>query len=56
MSATGVTTTPKDTRAGFEGNLSLSRYDYGISYLPGIVGEEVSITLGIEAIKTDVKP
>jgi polyisoprenoid-binding protein YceI len=56
MSATGVITTPKDTRAGFEGSLSLSRYDYGISYLPGVVGEDVSITLGIEAVKTDTKP
>lgn len=56
MSATGTTTSPTETRAGFEGSLNLSRYDYAMNYMPGIVGEEVSVTLGIEAVKTDAKP
>jgi polyisoprenoid-binding protein YceI len=56
ISATGVTSTPKETRAGFEGNITLNRNDYGISYMSGIVGEDVSITLGVEAIKSDAKP
>jgi polyisoprenoid-binding protein YceI len=55
VSMTGVTTTPKETRAGFEGTVTVNRNDYGISYMPGIVGDAVSITLGIEAIKTDAK-
>jgi polyisoprenoid-binding protein YceI len=56
VTATGTTTTPKETRAGFEGTLTLNRNDYAITYMPGIVGEDVSITLGIEAVKTDPKP
>jgi polyisoprenoid-binding protein YceI len=56
VTATGTTSTPKETRAGFEGTLTLNRNDYAITYMPGIVGEDVSITLGIEAIQTDAKP
>ncbi len=55
MSATGTLSNPKETRAGFEGSITLNRSDYGISYLPAVVGEEVSITLSIEAIRTDAK-
>ncbi len=56
ISATGTTSSPKETRVGFEGTLTLNRNDYALTYMPGIVGEEVSITLEIEAIKTDPKP
>lgn len=56
MSVTGTTSTPQESRVGFEGSLALNRNDYAITYMPGIVGEDVSITLGIEAIKTDAKP
>ena len=56
VTATGSTTTPKETRAGFEGSLTLNRSDYAITYMPAIVSEDVAITLGIEAVKTDSKP
>ena len=56
VTLTGTAFTPKEMRAGFEGTLVLNRNDYGITYMPGIVGEDVSITLGIEAVKTDAKP
>jgi polyisoprenoid-binding protein YceI len=56
ITATGTMSTPREVRAGFEGSITLSRYDYGISFLPGVVGEEVSITLGIEAVRSEVKP
>jgi polyisoprenoid-binding protein YceI len=56
VTATGTSSSAKETRAGFEGALTLSRYDYGIAYTPGIVGEMVSITLGIEAVKADARP
>ena len=56
VTLTGTNSTPKETRAGFEGTLTLNRNDYGITYMPGIVGQDVSITLGIEAVKTETKP
>ena len=56
MAATGTATTPKETRAGFEGAITLNRSDYGMAYMPGIVGDSVAITLGVEAVKTDAKP
>lgn len=56
MTATGTTSTPKETRVGFEGTLALNRSDYGITYMQGIVGEEVAITLDVEAVRTDPKP
>jgi polyisoprenoid-binding protein YceI len=56
MTATGATSTPKETRVGFEGTLALNRSDYGITYMQGIVGEEVAITLDVEAVRTDPKP
>ena len=54
--STGSVSTPKGVRAGFEGTLTLSRYDYGMNYMSGVVGEDVTITLGIEAVKTETKP
>lgn len=44
-----------DTRAGFEGTLSLNRGDYGIKTFPGVIGEEVGISLDIEAAKVERK-
>ena len=56
ISATGTTSSLEETRVGFEGTLTLKRNDYALNYMPGIVGEDVSITLEIEAVKTDPKP
>ena len=44
-----------DVRAGFEGALTLNRGDYGIKTFPGVIGEQVEITLGIEAVKVEKK-
>ncbi|WP_306600477.1 YceI family protein [Geothrix sp. 21YS21S-2] len=54
----GTVQTPfKDTRAGFEGQLKVSRKDYGMTWnLPlglggTVLGDEVDITLALEVIK-----
>jgi polyisoprenoid-binding protein YceI len=41
----------KNVIAGFEGELKLNRQDYGVSYGPGLVGDEVDIDLNVEAKK-----
>lgn len=38
------------TRTGFEGELTINRNDYGITYMPGGIGKEVRLVLGIEGI------
>jgi len=44
-----------DYRVGFEGGLTINRGDYGIKTYPGVIGEEVTITLGVEAVKVETK-
>lgn len=41
----------KNVVAGFEGALKLNRQDFGVSYGPGLVGDEVEIDLNVEAKK-----
>jgi polyisoprenoid-binding protein YceI len=54
MTALGGAKSPfGDYRVGFEGALSINRGDYGIKTFPGVIGEEVSITLGVEAVKVE---
>lgn len=36
---------------GFEGTLTINRMDYGVKYGPGALGDEVRLTLSIEADK-----
>lgn len=48
----GSTQTPfKDVRAGFETLFKINRNEFGIVYGKGILGDEVEISLNIEAIK-----
>lgn len=48
----GVAADPwKNIIAGFEGELKVNRQDYGVSYGPGLVGDEVEIDLNVEAKK-----
>ncbi|MFM8430422.1 MAG: YceI family protein, partial [Holophagaceae bacterium] len=50
----GRTQTPppfKDVRAGFETLFKINRNEFGIVYGKGILGDEVEISLNIEAIK-----
>ena len=39
------------TRTGFEGELTIKRSDYGVSYMPGGLGEDVRLVLGIEGVR-----
>jgi polyisoprenoid-binding protein YceI len=41
----------KNVVAGFEGALKLNRQEFGVSYDPGLVGDEVEIDLNVEAKK-----
>ena len=41
----------KNVVAGFEAALKLNRQDFGVSYGPGLVGDEVEIDLNVEAKK-----
>lgn len=48
----GSTPTPfKDIRAGFETMFKINRNEFGIVYGKGILGEDVEISLNVEAIK-----
>ncbi|MBX3395561.1 MAG: YceI family protein [Phycisphaerae bacterium] len=38
-------------RTGFEGTFEVKRSDFGISYMPGGLGEDVRIIVALEAIK-----
>ena len=54
ISNLGTATDPwKNVVAGFEGALKLNRQDFGISYGPGLIGDEVEIDLAIEAKKAN---
>lgn len=44
-----------ETRGGFEGAVTLNRNDFGITKYPGMLGDNVEITLNIEAVKSDAK-
>ena len=46
---------PGTTVAGFEASLKLNRSDYGIKTYPGVLGEEVEISINIEAGKVEPK-
>jgi len=39
-----------ETRVGFEGKLSINRNDYGMSNLPGAVGDDVGILVELEVV------
>jgi len=43
----------KNVVAGFEGAVKVNRMDYGVSYGPGLVGDDVDIDLNIEAKKVN---
>jgi polyisoprenoid-binding protein YceI len=42
---------PNTTVAGFEGKLTIKRSDYGITTYVPVVGDEVEISLNVEALK-----
>ncbi|MDR3669847.1 MAG: YceI family protein [Holophaga sp.] len=54
MATLGTAVDPwKNVIAGFEGQLKLNRQDYGVSYGPGLVGDDVDIDLNVEAKKAN---
>ncbi|HJV23921.1 MAG TPA: YceI family protein [Holophagaceae bacterium] len=55
MTNLGTMATPfKDVRAGFtDGALTLNRFDYGIAAFKGVLGEDVEISLNVEAVKVE---
>ena len=40
-------------RVGFHGTMTLKRSDFGMNFMQGAVGDEVNLTVSIEAQKTD---
>lgn len=40
-----------NVRVGFEGTLTINRLDYGVSYAPGGLGNDVTIIFAVEGIK-----
>ena len=44
------------TRAGFEGTTTINRQDFGVSYGAPVVGDDVTVTLSIEAVKKKDTP
>jgi polyisoprenoid-binding protein YceI len=52
MERTGVGEFPKGTvRIGFEGSVVIRRSDFGMTTMPDVVGDEVRLTLAVEATK-----
>ena len=50
----GEADTPRDQhRAGFETSFCINRSDYGMDKLVGPVGDEIQITLLVEAVRVD---
>jgi polyisoprenoid-binding protein YceI len=47
----GMATPFKDFRAGFEGSLKINRQDFGVKGGAPVVGDDVDISLAIEAVK-----
>lgn len=40
-----------NTRAGFEGRLTIKRSEFGVSFMPGGLGEEVELIIALEGIQ-----
>ncbi len=55
MTNLGTMATPfKDVRAGFtDGALTLNRFDYGIAAFKGVLGDDVEVSLNVEAVKVE---
>lgn len=47
----GMVSPFKDFRAGFEGSLKINRQDFGVKSGGPVVGDDVDITISIEAVK-----
>ena len=52
---TGFSDTKMGVRAGYYGTFTIKRSDFGVSAMTGALGEEVEITVSLEAAQTDAK-
>lgn len=48
---TGTSAMTKKEGAGFEANFTINRNDFGITKFPGMLGDNVTLTIGIEGSK-----
>jgi len=56
LEETGASETQFGPRAGFYGTFSIQRKDFGITYMPEAVGDEIQATVSIEGLRADAKP
>ncbi len=47
----GTKETRMGVRSGFTANLTIKRSDFGMSYMAGMLGDEVTLMIGIEGVK-----
>ena len=55
LEETGASETQFGPRAGFHGTFSIQRKDFGITFMPDAVGDEIQATVSIEGIRADAK-
>jgi polyisoprenoid-binding protein YceI len=47
----GTASGEQGTKTGFDGSFTINRHDYGVSYGPGGIGDDVQIFVALEANK-----
>ena len=47
----GTKTTRRGTRAGFTANFTIKRSDFGMGFMLGALGDDVTLMIGIEGIQ-----
>lgn len=56
LEKTGEADTPRmGYRIGFETTFTIDRGDFGMNYMPGGIGDDVRITISLEAVRKEVK-
>ena len=49
---TGAMSDPKmGTHIGYEGTFTIKRSDYGMNFMPAMIGDDVQLTVAVEAVK-----
>jgi polyisoprenoid-binding protein YceI len=51
MTFVGAATTPMGARAGFDATFTIKRSDYGMNFMPGMVGDDVTLMINLEGVK-----
>lgn len=55
LEMTGSSSSPQGTKVGFESTFTIKRSDFGITYGPDALGDDVRVTVSIEAAKVEKK-